>query len=159
MSVSASSKHSYSVILPVFNEEETIPVLYKRLHAVFKDFTESYELLFINDGSSDGSARLLSELHKKDKRVKLINFSRNFGHQMAVTAGLQYASGSIMIILDADLQDPPEVLPQFIAKIKEGYDVVYAIRTKRKESWVKRLAYYAFYRLLARVSSIDIPLD
>jgi len=159
MSASASSKHSYSVILPVFNEEETIPALYKRLHAVFKEFSEPYELLFINDGSSDGSARILGELHKKDKRVKLINFSRNFGHQMAVTAGLQYASGSIMIILDADLQDPPEVLPQFIAKIKEGYDVVYAIRTKRKESWVKRFAYYAFYRLLARVSNIDIPLD
>jgi polyisoprenyl-phosphate glycosyltransferase len=124
-----------------------------------KKLDSKYELIFVNDGSTDQSKSILNKLAKKDGAVKVLNFSRNFGHQIAVTAGLDYSQGDMVAILDADLQDPPEVLPEFFAEIKKGYDVVYAVRRHRKEPVLKRLMYFLFYRLLKLVASISIPLD
>lgn len=149
----------YSLILPVYNEQENLSSLYTHIKKVMDPLKKTYELIFINDGSTDNTSRILTDLHTKDDKVKVINFSRNFGHQMAVTAGLYYASGDVIGILDADLQDPPEVLPEFFSKLDEGYDVVYAIRRHRKENFIKRLSYFFFYRLLKIVASISIPLD
>ncbi len=149
----------YSLILPVFNEEENIDILYKRCSQVLSKLKQEYELIFINDGSTDTTPQLLFNISKKDCRVKIINLSRNFGHQVAVTAGLEHAGSEIVAVLDADLQDPPEILPRFFKKIEEGYDVVYAIRKSRKENFLLRACYSFFYHLLRRVASIDIPLD
>lgn len=149
----------YSLILPIYNEQENIEAIYERLNRVMKTAKQSYELIFINDGSNDASLELLKKLAKKDKVVKVINFSRNFGHQIAVSAGLDYCQGEKIAILDADLQDPPEVLPDFFDKLSQGYDVVYAIRRNRKESWPKKIMYFLFYRLLRLVANISIPLD
>lgn len=148
-----------SVIIPVYNEEEGLPELYRRLTIVLEDLGESYEIIFVNDGSHDRSLEIIKELHAKDIRVKFIDLSRNFGHQIAITAGMDYVSGNAAIIMDADLQDPPEVLPQMVAKWREGYAVVYALRRKRKENLAKRACYFAFYRILRRLASIDIPPD
>ena len=149
----------YSVILPVYNEEENLSTLYDRVSDALKKLKCDYELIFVNDGSRDHTPELLNKLHSKDKSVKIINFSRNFGHQTAVTAGLQHCSGDYIAIMDADLQDPPEILAQFFAKLDDDYDVVYAIRTKRKESYLKRMGYDTFYRFLHFIANIDIPLD
>lgn len=148
-----------SIILPVYNEQENIQNVYTRVTNALQPLTKTYEIIFINDGSHDKTLEAISLLHKKDSHVKLINFTRNYGHQAAVTAGLNHASGEYIAVLDADLQDPPEVLPRFFKKLEEGYDVVYAIRQNRKEGFLKKLAYSTFYRLLKMVSSIDIPLD
>jgi len=126
---------------------------------VLEEAEPSYELIFVDDGSRDQSVELLHNMAAADIRVMVVELARNFGHQVAISAGLDYARGRAVVIMDADLQDPPEVLPQFLAKWREGYDVVYAIRGKRKESWLLRLAYAVFYRLLKRVANIDIPLD
>ncbi len=149
----------YSVILPVYNEEANVSALYDRVTTVLNKLNSHFEVVFVNDGSRDRTQELLVALHKKDKKVKVITFSRNFGHQTAVSAGLRYATGEQIAILDADLQDPPEVLPDFFNKLDEGYDTVYAIRTNRKESRYKRFVYSAFYKLLRAVANIDIPLD
>jgi dolichol-phosphate mannosyltransferase len=149
----------YSLIFPVYNEQENVKNLYERVARVVKKLKTDYELIFINDGSHDKTASLLSTLNKKDKNVKIINFSRNFGHQTAVSAGLKYVTGDYVAILDADLQDPPEVLPKFFKKLDAGYDAVYAVRKNRKENVVLRAAYMFFYRLLHGVADIDIPLD
>jgi polyisoprenyl-phosphate glycosyltransferase len=149
----------YSVIVPVFNEEESLDVLYKRLKGVLKKLKGEYEIILINDGSYDTTPLLLKKLHDKDSNVKVINFSRNFGHQIAVSAGLRYSSGDYIAVLDGDLQDPPEILPKFFKKLDEGYDAVYAIRKDRKENIIKKAAYIIFYRLLKKIASIDIPLD
>lgn len=149
----------YSLILPVYNEEENIKNLHSRISQVMEKLGNNYELIFINDGSSDSTPHLLTQLHTENKQVKIINFSRNFGHQTAVTAGLNYTQGEIIAVLDADLQDPPEVLPNFFEKIQEGYDVVYAIRKNRKEKQSMKFMYSFFYRLLKIVANIDIPLD
>ncbi|MFC2036601.1 glycosyltransferase family 2 protein [Chloroflexota bacterium] len=148
-----------SVVLPICNEEENIPLLHRRLSAVLDGEGVSYDLVFVDDGSTDGSSALLCELAAEDSRTTLVELARNFGHQVAISAGLDFARGEAVIIMDADLQDPPEVLPQFIAKWREGYDVVYAIREQRQESWPKRVAYAAFYRMLRRATHVDIPLD
>jgi len=150
---------NYSIIIPIYNEEKNIDILYQRLTKVLHSLKKEYELIFVNDGSFDQSLLKLINLYKKDRRIKIINFSRNFGHQMAVSAGLKYAQGEIIVVMDADLQDPPEVLPQFFKKIEEGYDVVYAVRKKRKESFLMRLAYATYYRFLKAIAEIDIPLD
>lgn len=152
-------KPEFSLVLPVLNEEETIQETYMRIREVMESIEGGYEIIFVNDGSTDATHQLLQALHDVDGHVKIINFSRNFGHQTAVSAGLARASGAYVAVLDADLQDPPEVLPRFFEKAKEGYDVVYAVRKARKETVFKRLGYAAFYRLLARMSHIDIPLD
>jgi polyisoprenyl-phosphate glycosyltransferase len=148
-----------SIVTPVCDERENLPVLYERLVAVMEATERQFEIVFVDDGSHDGSQDFLRELAARDARVVVVELARNFGHQMAISAGLDYARGDAVIVMDADLQDPPEVLPQFIAKWREGYDVVYAIRKRRKEGPLKQLAYTLFYRVLQRIANIQIPLD
>ena len=148
-----------SVVIPVFNEEENITALHSRLTAVLEGIHIDYEIIFVDDGSNDDSLNQLQNLSVKDNRVLVVELARNFGHQVAITAGLDYSQGKAVIVMDGDLQDPPEVLPEFIAKWRNGYDVIYAIREQRKEKWFKRSSYALFYRLLRRVANIDIPLD
>jgi len=150
----------YSIVAPVFNEEVILEELHRRVTEVMDTLDEPYELVLVNDGSQDRSLELMRKLREQDKRVKIINFSRNFGHQVAITAGLDYAQGDAVIIIDADLQDPPEVILQLIEKWKEGYEVVYAVREARKgESWFKEFTAKLFYRLIRRITDIDIPPD
>lgn len=148
-----------SVVLPIFNEQENLPALYERLARVLEGEGRPFELVFVDDGSRDRSLEILRTFAAADPRVVVVELARNFGHQIAISAGLDHARGDGVIVMDADLQDPPEVLPQFIARWREGYDVVYAIRTGRKEHLLLRLAYGLFYRMLRRVANIDIPLD
>ena len=149
-----------SVVLPIFNEEAIIPELYRRLTGVLEGWGESYEIIAVNDGSSDQSLSLLFDLAARDKRVKVVNFARNFGHQAAITAGLDYSRGHAVVVMDADLQDPPEVLPDLIAKWREGFDIVYAMRARRAgERIFKRGTAALFYRLLRVLSRVDIPAD
>ncbi|WP_410993590.1 glycosyltransferase family 2 protein [Bacillus cereus] len=150
----------YSIIIPMYNEEAVIEETYRRLKRVMKDANGTYELLFINDGSQDKCADIIKQYMIGDKTVKLIDFSRNFGHQIAITAGMDYANGDAVIIIDADLQDPPELILQMIEKWKEGYEVVYAKRMKRKgETWFKKWSASTFYRVLRASTDIDIPVD
>lgn len=148
-----------SVVIPVFDEEDNLPVLYQRLTKILGEFEPDYELIFVDDGSQDNSAQVLQELVDLDPHVLMIQLARNFGHQISISAGLDFARGDGVIIMDADLQDPPEVLPEFIEKWREGYDIVYAIRANRKEGWLKRNAYSFFYRILQGIANIQIPLD
>ncbi|MGC8777686.1 MAG: glycosyltransferase family 2 protein, partial [Candidatus Caldatribacteriaceae bacterium] len=149
-----------SVVVPVFNEEEVLPETYRRLTVIMEGMGKSYELLFVNDGSVDRSRIILEELAQKDRRVRVIHFSRNFGHQAAITAGMDHARGEAVVVIDADLQDPPEVIPEMVAKWQEGYEVVYGKRVKREgETFFKRFTASLFYRFLQRMTSIDIPLD
>jgi dolichol-phosphate mannosyltransferase len=148
-----------SIVIPVFNEAENLPALHARLTAALNDMGFDYELVFVDDGSQDQSPDMLRRLEGEDRRIVVVEFARNFGHQVAISAGLEHSRGRAVCIMDADLQDPPEVLRHFLAKWQEGWEVVYAVRTQRKEWWGKRLAYAGFYRLLQRVASIDIPLD
>ncbi|ACK71277.1 glycosyl transferase family 2 [Gloeothece citriformis PCC 7424] len=150
----------YSLIIPIYNEEEIILEMYRRVSAIMAQLDESVELILINDGSRDNSLNLIRDLHTRDPRVCYLSFARNFGHQIAVTAGLNFARGQAIIILDADLQDPPELIPTLIQKWQQGYEVVYAQRLKRKnEGWFKRLTAYVFYRILRRLADVDIPSD
>lgn len=150
----------YSIVVPVYNEELVAKESYKRLKQVMDSTQEEYELIFVNDGSRDKTEEIISEICKQDKNVRLINFSRNFGHQTAITAGMDYSSGQAVVVIDADLQDPPEVILDMIAKWKEGYDVVYGQRLKRKgETFFKKVTAKMFYRLLAAMTSVDIPVD
>jgi len=148
-----------SVVIPVFNEEENITVLHSRLTVVLEGIHIEYEIIFVDDGSNDESLSQLKNLSVRDNRVFVVELARNFGHQVAITAGLDYSQGKAVIVMDGDLQDPPEVLPEFIAKWRKGHDVVYGVRERRKESWLKRAAYAGFYRLLRRIATIEIPLD
>ncbi len=151
---------TYSIIAPVFNEVETLPHFYERMVRVMEDIGEPFELLLINDGSTDDSYTVMQKLHKEDARVRIIDFSRNFGHQIAISAGLDYARGDAVIIIDSDLQDPPEVVAQLIARWKDGAEVVYAQRTQRAgETFFKLATAAAFYRLISRLTSINIPRD
>lgn len=149
----------FSVIVPVYNEKENIRELYERLTKVLTELTKTYELLFVNDGSNDETPWILEDLANLDQHLKPIHLSRNFGHQAAVSAGLSRAQGQAVIIMDGDLQDPPEVLPDFVTAWRSGAEVVYAIRRHRKENWLKRLSYFGFYRLLNAISDLRIPLD
>lgn len=150
----------FSVVVPLFNEEEVILESYRRLKGVMDSLHETYEIILVNDGSRDKTAFLAREICENDGNVKLINFSRNFGHQTAITAGMDYSSGDAVVVIDADLQDPPEVIPQMIAKWREGYDVVYGKRIKRKgETFFKKLTAKLFYRMLRRLTEVDIPVD
>lgn len=148
-----------SVVMPVFNERENLLALYERLTRVLDAEGQPYELVFVDDGSRDGSRDVLLTLAARDPCVVVVELARNFGHQIAISAGLDYARGDGVIVMDSDLQDPPEVLPQFIARWREGYDVVYAVRASRKENLLLRVAYAFFYRMLRRIANIDIPLD
>lgn len=148
-----------SVVVPVFNEEENLPALYERTTRALAALGVSFELVLVNDGSRDSTPNLIDDFARQDERVVAVHLSRNFGHQAAVSAGMDLARGQAVILMDGDLQDPPEVLGQFIDVWRQGNDVVYAIRTKRKEGLFKRAAYAVFYRLLRSTSSLDIPLD
>lgn len=153
-------KPTISVVAPVYNEEEVLPELYRRVRSVMEEAGDTWELVLVNDGSRDRSAEIIADLHEADSRVTGVSFSRNFGFQIAVTAGLDHAQGDAVILTDADLQDPPEVYPQMIAKWREGYDVVYGIRISREgETWFKLATAKLFYRLIYRITSVDIPLD
>lgn len=149
-----------SVVVPCYNEEENILPLYQRLTAAVEPLVGSLEIIFVDDGSVDGSRRAVEELHREDKRVRLIGFTRNFGHEMATTAGLDFADGDAVVIIDADLQDPPEVIGEMLLRWEEGYDVVYGRRVGRKgEPIGKRLSSRIFYRLMRRLTEVDIPVD
>ena len=148
-----------SVVLPVYNEADLLAALYERLTAALTPLACDYELLFVNDGSTDPSLQTLKTFHQQDFRVKVINFSRNFGHQIALSAGLHYAQADAVILMDADLQDPPEMLPALLKTFQEGWDVVYAVRRTRREHLFKQIAYGMFYRFLAAISKPSLPLD
>lgn len=150
----------YSVVVPLFNEELVINESYRRLKAVMDSTNENYEIVFVNDGSKDKTEYIAESICKQDEKIKLINFSRNFGHQAAITAGMNEASGNAIVVIDADLQDPPETILQMIKKWKEGYEVVYGKRAKREgETFFKKFTAKSFYRLLRNITSIDIPVD
>jgi dolichol-phosphate mannosyltransferase len=150
----------YSLIVPIFNEEANITELYRRVSAVMKQLDGEAELLLVDDGSRDRSLSLIQDLRRRDPRVCYLSFARNFGHQIAVTAGLNFARGKAVIVMDADLQDPPELILDMVDQWRQGYHVVYAQRTQRRqESWVKRGFAYVFYRLLTRLADVDIPTD
>lgn len=150
----------YSVVAPVYNEAGNLKRFHQEVMAALDGTGDSWELLLVNDGSTDGSHELMLQLADKDPRLRVISFARNFGHQIAVTAGVDYACGRAVILIDADLQDPPAVMPRMIAKWKEGYDVVYAIRAERRgESIWKRYSAKFFYRLIHRITDINIPVD
>ncbi|MFO7662726.1 MAG: glycosyltransferase family 2 protein [Chloroflexota bacterium] len=149
-----------SVVAPVYNEEAVLDVLYERIKSVLDQHEEAWELVLVNDGSRDNSAAVIAQLHDRDPRVKGISFSRNFGFQIAATAGLDFAQGDAVILTDADLQDPPEIYPAMLTKWREGYDVVYGIRASREgETWFKVTTAKIFYRLIHRITNINIPLD
>jgi dolichol-phosphate mannosyltransferase len=150
----------YTIIIPVFNEEAVINETYIRLTQVMESVGEPYELLFVNDGSKDRTPQIIQGLSKSDNCVRLLDFSRNFGHQIAITAGMDYARGDAIVIIDADLQDPPELIPQMIKKWQEGFEVVYAKRAQRKgETLFKKITASLFYRTLRALTEVDIPLD
>jgi glycosyltransferase involved in cell wall biosynthesis len=148
-----------SVVVPAFNEEEGIETLYQRVTDASSAWGEDHELIIVDDGSRDRTLQICETLASSDHRLKVLSLSRNFGHQAAVTAGLQHATGDIVAVMDADLQDPPEELLPFIEKVRSGFDVVYAIRTKRKEGLLKRISYHLYYRILRKLATLDIPLD
>ncbi|TVX95487.1 glycosyltransferase family 2 protein [Cohnella terricola] len=149
-----------SVVVPMYNEEEVIEVTYRRLKAVLDKLGETYEIVFVNDGSRDKTSDIVRSFCEADRNVKLVEFARNFGHQIAVTAGMDHSSGRTVVLIDADLQDPPELIADMVAKWREGYDVVYGKRIERKgESWFKKTTAAMFYRLLRSMTSVNIPVD
>jgi glycosyltransferase involved in cell wall biosynthesis len=148
-----------SLVIPIHNEEPVLSMLFDRIHSASRAWGEDYELILIDDGSSDGSLSLMMDAVERDPRIHVIKLSRNFGHQAAITAGIQHATGDAVVILDADLQDPPEEIPRLLEKWREGYQVVYGIRMGREESLPKRAAYAIFYRALHSISDFEIPLD
>jgi glycosyltransferase involved in cell wall biosynthesis len=148
-----------SVIIPCFNEEAVLPELFGRLGSVAATWGMEVELLCVDDGSRDRTWELLKAQNQKDPRWRCLSFARNFGHQTAVSAGLFYATGDVVVVIDADLEDPPEEIARLLEKWREGYDVVYAIRQKRKVAWFKRICYWAFYRIMAQVVEFEVPLD
>ena len=153
-------KPTFSIIAPVFNEAESLPELFRRVAEVMDQTGEPWELVLVDDGSTDGSTEVVRQRAEQDERIRPVIFARNFGHQIAVTAGLDYARGDAIIIIDADLQDPPEVMLELIEKWREGFEVVYAVRAEREgESWFKLWTASAFYRLIYRITDVKIPLD
>jgi dolichol-phosphate mannosyltransferase len=153
-------KPVYSIVAPIYNEEGNIDLLYERITQVMDQTGEPWELILVDDGSRDQSPAMMDALAAKDGRVRVIHFARNFGHQTAVTAGIDFASGDATVLIDADLQDPPELILEMIERWKAGYQVVYAIRGERKgESWFKLFTAKLFYRMVYRITDIDIPVD
>lgn len=150
----------YSIVVPLYNEEEVLSETYRRLKTVMDQTGKPYEVIMINDGSVDKTPEMAADICEKDPSFKLLNFSRNFGHQTAITAGMDHASGKAIIVIDADLQDPPEIIMEMIEKWKQGFDVVYGKRISRKgETWFKRITARAFYRTLNRLTDVKIPTD
>jgi len=153
-------KITYSIIAPIYNEKDNLPELHRRVSEVMESTNESWELILVDDGSTDGSSDMIRALTKDDAHVRPVIFARNFGHQVAVTAGLDYSRGEAVVIIDADLQDPPELILEMSQKWKEGYEVVYAVRTEREgESWFKLWTASLFYRMIYRITDVKIPLD
>jgi dolichol-phosphate mannosyltransferase len=149
-----------SVVVPAYNEEENIFALYERLNSALERVSPNHEIVFVDDGSKDLTVEKIMKLRKADERVKLVSFARNFGHEMANTAGFRYAKGEAVVIIDADLQDPPELIVDMYAKFKEGFDVVYAKRiSRKKESFVKKVTSKGFYRVMNSLSDVEVPLD
>lgn len=150
----------YSIIAPIYNEMDNLAELYRRVKQVMESTGKSWELILVDDGSTDGSTDRIRELTRTDQHIRRIIFARNFGHQIAVTAGLDYARGKAIVIIDADLQDPPEVILDLIKKWEDGYQVVYAVRVEREgESWFKLWTASLFYRIIYRITDVKIPLD
>jgi polyisoprenyl-phosphate glycosyltransferase len=153
-------KITYSIIAPIYNEIDNLPELYRRVKEVMDSSGEPWELILVDDGSTDGSTDKIRELGEKDKTVRPVIFARNFGHQVAITAGWDYARGDAIVIIDADLQDPPEVILELAKKWKDGYEVVYAVRGEREgESWFKKITAAMFYRLIYSITDVKIPVD
>lgn len=153
-------KITYSIIAPIYNEIDNLPELYRRVKEVMDSNGEAWELILVDDGSTDGSTEKIRELAAKDKTVRPVIFARNFGHQIAITAGWDYARGDAVVIIDADLQDPPEVILDLAKKWREGYEVVYAVRGEREgETWFKKFTAAAFYRLIYSITDVKIPVD
>jgi dolichol-phosphate mannosyltransferase len=158
--MSDASSPLLSIVVPIKNEIDTLPELVRRLTAVLVGDLADAEIVFVDDGSDDGSARWIAERHLDDPRVRLVRLSRNFGHQAAVTAGLGHASGSAVVLMDGDLQDPPETIPTLVERWREGNEIVHTVKTSRKESWPRRVAFRAFYRMIRTLSSdTDLPLQ
>jgi dolichol-phosphate mannosyltransferase len=150
----------YSFIIPIYNEAANILEVYRRLKSIMERLDGESELILIDDGSRDNSLFIIRDLHAQNPQVRYLSFARNFGHQVAVTAGLNFAQGQVVVVMDADLQDPPDLIPDLIEKWRQGYQVVYAQRISRKqERWVKRLTAYVFYRILQALASVEIPAD
>ncbi len=157
---SVMSKITYSIVIPIYNEEENIPELYQRLLKIIHRLEGEVELILVDDGSGDRSLQLMAEIHQQDSRVRYLSLARNFGHQIAVTAGLNFSQGQVIIVMDGDLQDPPEIILEMVDKWRQGYHVVYAQRIiRRQENWFKRMMAYVFYRVLKRLADVDIPTD
>ena len=153
-------KVTYSIIAPIYNEIDNLPELYRRIKEVMDSSGESWELIFVDDGSTDGSTEKIRELARHDRIIRPVIFARNFGHQVAITAGWDYARGDAVVIIDADLQDPPEVILELATKWKEGYEVVYAVRHEREgESWFKKFTASMFYRIIYSITDVKIPVD
>jgi len=151
---------TFSVVGPVYDEVETLRNFYDRVRAAMDSIGETWELVLVDDGSTDGSSDVIRDLAFEDIRIRPVLFSRNFGHQIAVTAGMDYSRGQAVVIIDTDLQDPPELIAELVEKWREGYEVVYAVRTEREgESWFKRTTAAIFYRVINRITEVDIPLD
>lgn len=151
---------TFSIVAPIYNELDNLAELTRRVREVMSTLRETWELVLVDDGSTDGSTDRIHELAKQDKHIRPVIFTRNFGHQVAITAGWDYARGDAVITIDADLQDPPEIIPDLIAKWREGYEVVYAVRTEREgESWFKRTTAALFYRVIDRITDVKIPVD
>src|SRR5574341_31191 len=151
----------FSIVAPIYNEVDNLRLLHERISSVMNGVGEPWELVMVNDGSRDGSAEVMDTLYQEDpEHIRVVHFARNFGHQIAVTAGLDYSRGQAIVLIDADLQDPPEMIPQLIEKWHEGYEVVYAIRAEREgETWFKKLTASVFYRVLYNITDVRIPLD
>ena len=149
----------FSLVIPCYNEVEVLPILKTRLLDCLNKLTADWEVIFVNDGSKDATFDMLAAMHRENPRFKVVSFSRNFGHQAAIFAGLAYASGEAIGVMDADLQDPPEIFCECLQKLRQGYDVVYAVRRKRKENIFKRMAYALFYRLFRLMAESEFPLD
>lgn len=156
----ATAPPMISVVAPVYNEAPTLPLFCERVIAALEPLGEPFELVLINDGSRDGSLDVMIAQHERDPRIKVVNFSRNFGHQLAITAGIDYARGAAVVVIDSDLQDPPEVIPDLVAKWREGYGIVFAQRAEREgETWFKKATAAFFYRLIRRITNVNIPVD
>lgn len=154
------ARPTFSVVAPVYNEERLLPEFYQRVVNTLEPLGEPFELVLVNDGCRDRSPEIMRELYERDPRVRVVNFSKNFGHQLAITAGADYAQGEAVVVIDSDLQDPPEVIPELIQHWREGYEVVYAVRAERVgETWFKKMTASFFYRLIAQITNVDIPVD
>jgi glycosyltransferase involved in cell wall biosynthesis len=151
---------TFSIVAPVYNEEQLVEEFYRRTAAAMEQLGEPFEIVLINDGCRDRSPAIMRSIHERDPRVRVLNFSKNFGHQLAITAGIDYAQGKAVVVIDSDLQDPPETIPELIAQWRAGYEVVYAMRAERAgETWFKKITAAIFYRTIVKITNVEIPVD